>query len=200
MERLTAVVLAGGKSSRFGSDKASALLRGRPLLQWVLDAVGQACEAVVVVNARDQVLPEVSCAVPMAVVEDLYEAQGPLAGLVAAFEAVRTPLAFATSCDSPLTEPELIRYLASRAGDSDVVCPLVGGHPQPLVAVYRSAACLPVFRENVERGQLRIVVAYGGLRRKTVTGEEAATADPGLRTFLNANTPERLAEIDALLG
>jgi molybdopterin-guanine dinucleotide biosynthesis protein A len=200
MEGLTAVVLAGGKSSRFGSDKASALLRGRPLLQWVLDAVGQACEAVVIVKARGQLLPGTTCAVPVTVAEDLYEAQGPLAGLVAAFEAVRTPLAFATSCDSPLTEPALIRYLASRAADADVVCPLVDGHPQPLAAVYRAAACLPVFRENVERGQLRIVVAYEGLRRKTVTGDEAATADPYLRTFLNANTPGRLAEIDALLG
>lgn len=200
MEGLTAVVLAGGKSSRFGSDKASALLRGRPLLQWVLDAVGQVCGAVVVVKARGQVLPEVTSPVPITVVEDIYEAQGPLAGLIAAFEVVSTPLAFAISCDSPLTEPALIRDLASRAADSDVVCPLVDGHPQPLVAVYRVAACLPVFRENVDRGQLRIVVAYRGLRRKTVTGEEAATADPGLRTFLNANTPERLAEIDALLG
>lgn len=200
MEGLTAVVLAGGKSSRFGSDKASALLRGRPLLQWVLDAVGQVCGAVVVVKARGQALPEVTSAVPITVVEDIYEAQGPLAGLVAAFEAVFSPLALAISCDSPLAEPALIHYLASRAAGSDVVCPLVDGHPQPLVAVYRVAACLPVFRENVDRGQLRIVVAYGGLRRKTVTGEEAATADPGLRTFLNANTPERLAEIDALLG
>ncbi len=200
MEGLTAVVLAGGKSSRFGSDKASALLRGRPLLQWVLDAVGQASEAIVVVKARGQVLPPVTSTVPLMVVEDLYEGQGPLAGLVAAFEAVHTPLAFATSCDSPLTEPALIRYLVSRAGDADVVCPLVGDHPQPLVAVYRVAVCLPAFRENVERGQLRIVVAYAGLRRKTVTGEEAAVADPDLRTFLNANTPERLAEIDSLLG
>jgi molybdopterin-guanine dinucleotide biosynthesis protein A len=200
MEGLTAVVLAGGRSSRFGSDKASALLRGRPLLQWVLDAVGQVCDAVVMVKARGQVLPDVTCTRPMTVIEDVYDAQGPLAGLVAAFEVVRTPLAFATSCDSPLTEPELIRYLASRAADSDVVCPLVDGHPQPLVAVYRAAACLPVFRENVERGQLRIVVAFAGLRRKTVTGEEAATADPQLHSFINANTPERLAEIDALLG
>jgi len=199
MEGLTAVVLAGGKSSRFGSDKASALLRGRPLLQWVLDAVGQVCEAVVIVKARGQVLPDATCDVPMTVVEDLYEAQGPLAGLVAAFEAVDTPLAFATSCDSPLTEPALIRYLASRAADSDVVCPLVDGHPQPLVAVYRAAACLPVFRENVERGQFGSWSPRGA-RRKTVDREEAATADPRLRTFLNANTPERLAEIDALLG
>lgn len=200
MEALTGVVLAGGKSSRFGSDKASALLRGRPLLQWVLDAVGQASEAIVIVKARGQVLPEVTAQVPLVVVEDLYDEQGPLAGLVAAFEAVHTPVAFATSCDSPLTEPALIRYLASRAGDADVVCPLVGGYPQPLAAVYRASVCLPVFRENVERGQLRIVVAYGKLRRKTVTGEEAAAADPELRSFLNANTPERLAEIDSLLG
>lgn len=200
MESLTAVVLAGGKSTRFGSDKASALLRGRPLLQWVLDATSGVAEAIVLVRARGQVLPPVTSPLPLRVVEDIYEARGPLAGLVAALEAVDTPLAFATSCDSPLLQPSLLRHLAEAAHDVDVVCPIVGGHPQPLVAAYRPATCLPVFRENVERGQLRIVVAYAGLRRKTLTEEEAREFDPGLRSFLNANTPERLAEIDALLG
>jgi molybdopterin-guanine dinucleotide biosynthesis protein A len=200
MDGLTSVVLAGGRSSRFGSDKASALLRGRPLLQWVLDAVGPTSQAVVIVKAHGQRLPEFSCAAPVIVVEDLYEARGPLAGLVAAFAEVDTPLAFATSCDAPLLEPALIAYLAAEARDADIVCPDIGGHLQPLAAVYRPAVCLPVFRENVERGQLRIVVAYAGLRHKTVTGDEAARFDPGLRTFLNANTPERLAEIDAALG
>lgn len=200
MESLTAVVLAGGKSTRFGSDKASALLRGRPLLQWVLDAAGEVAEAIVLVKARGQVLPAVTSPLPLKVVEDIYEDRGPLAGLVAAFEAVDTPLAFVTSCDSPLLQPRLLRRLAEAAHDADVVCPMAGGHPQPLVAAYRPATCLPVFRANVERGQLRIVVAYTGLRRTTLTEAEAREFDPGLRSFLNANTPERLAEIDALLG
>lgn len=200
MESLTAVVLAGGKSTRFGSDKASALLRGRPLLQWVVDAVSGVASAVVIVTARGQVLPPVTSPLSLAIVEDLYEAQGPLAGLVAALQAVTTPLAFACSCDSPLIQPGLVRHLAGAAHDADVVCPIVGGHPQPLVAAYRPSTCLPVFREHVERGQLRIVVAYAGLRRKTLTEAEARRFDPGLRSFLNANTPERLAEIDALLG
>lgn len=200
MDAVTGVVLAGGKSTRFGSDKASALLRGRPLLQWVLDAVGAASAAVVVVKARGQVLPAFDCAVPCLVVEDIYEAQGPLAGLVAGFERVQTPLAFATSCDSPLLAPALVSRLAALADEADVVCPEVGGRRQPLAAIHRPAACLPAFRRSVDGGRLRIVDGFDGLRVRMVAERELVDVDPRLLSFENANTPERLAEIDRLLG
>lgn len=200
MDAVTGVVLAGGKSTRFGSDKASALLRGRPLLQWVLDAVGAASEAVVVVKARGQVLPAVACPVPWVVVEDIYEAQGPLAGLVAGFERVQTPLAFATSCDSPLLAPTLVSHLAGLAGEADIVCPEVGGRHQPLAAIYRPASCLPAFRRSVESGRLRIIDGFEGLRVQMVAERELVDVDQRLLSFENANTPERLAEIDRLVG
>ena len=200
MEAVTGVVLAGGRSTRFGSDKASALLRGRPLLEWVVDAVASACERVVVVKARGQVLPAVDCPVPWVVVEDIYEAQGPLAGLVAGFARVSTPLAFATSCDSPLLVPALIAHLAAMADGYDVVCPEVGGRTQPLAAIYRPDRCLPAFRESVEAGRLRIVAAFEDLRVRRVGEGEVAAADPRLLSFENANTPERLAEIEGLHG
>ncbi|MEO9254265.1 MAG: NTP transferase domain-containing protein, partial [Tepidiformaceae bacterium] len=135
----------------------------------------------------------------VAVVEDLYEAKGPLAGLVAGFEAVATPLCFATSCDAPLLQPGVIGLLRTHAADHDIACPLVDGFLQPLVAVYRPLACLPVFKDFVERDVLKITAAFGPLRTVLVREEELREVDPGLKSFLNANRPERLAEIAAVL-
>lgn len=200
MDPIDAIVLAGGKSSRFGSDKASALLRGRPLLQWVVSALEGVCNRIVIVRAAGQVLPALTTQSEVVVVEDLYEERGPLAGLVAGFSGVTSDLCFATACDVPLLQAELVRHLASLADAHDVVCPIVDGFHQPLSSIYRKAACEPLFRRLVEREELRIVPAYQQLDALIVPESDVRQADPRLLSFRNANRPERLAEIDQLLG
>jgi molybdopterin-guanine dinucleotide biosynthesis protein A len=196
---LTGLVVAGGKSRRFGSDKASALLAGRPLLQWVGSALADVCGALVVVRARGQELPPVAFPVPLTVVDDRYQAKGPLAGLAAGFEAIPDGLCFATSCDAPLLKRELVSGLSSLAPGYDIVCPYVNDFLQPLLAVYRPATCLPVFEQAVERDVLKITAAYGGLRVRIVREDELRAMDPELESFRNANSVEALREIEGLL-
>lgn len=197
---LTGLILAGGKSSRFGSDKASALLRGSPLLQWAVSALEPVVDALVVVRAVGQQLPPVTTGIPVTVVEDVYEAMGPLAGLATGFRAVRTEFCFATACDAPLLLPAVVALLASKANDADVVVPDVGGFMQPLAAIYRVAKCAAVFEARIGQGELKIVPAYDLLRTVVVREAEMRRVDARLRSFLNANRPERLAEIEALLN
>jgi molybdopterin-guanine dinucleotide biosynthesis protein A len=201
MENLTGLILAGGKSTRFGRDKASAPLAGRAMLQWMARALEPVCAGLVVVRARGQELPAIETALPAVVVEDEYDELGPLAGLVTGFGAVETELCFATSCDAPLLRPELVELLAARAAGHDIVCPLVERFLQPLVAVYRPATCLPVFRDFVERRVLKITAAFGPLRLDAVPEEDVRRTDRDLRSFRNANRPEEAAAIEAeLLG
>ena len=196
---LTGLILAGGKSSRFGSDKASALLGGRPLLQWAVSALEPVVEALVIVKSPSQQLPPLVASVPITVVDDEYNALGPLAGLVTGFAAVTTVLCFATACDAPLLSAALVRFLVGRAREADVVVPDVEGFMQPLTAVYRPLTCRPSFAEGINLGALKIVPAYASLRTIVISEDEVRTVDPGLRSFRNANRPERLAEILALL-
>ncbi len=197
---LTTVILAGGKSSRFGSDKAAAILRGRTLLQWVVSALEPICDRFVIVTAVGQEFPLLESERPWSAAHDRYEGKGPLAGLVTGFAAVETDLAFAISCDAPLVRPELVQLLMGSAGAADVVCPLVEMHLQPLVALYRVETCLPVFREAVEADRLKITAAFGPLRTRVVDETAVRAVDPDLRSFRNVNRPETLAEIEALLG
>ena len=197
--RLTGLILAGGKSTRFGSDKASADLGGRPLLQWVAAALADVCDEIVIVRATGQVLPAIDVATPTTVVDDLWEAKGPLAGLASGLPAVKTEYCFATSCDAPLLQPATVRYLARRAGGHDIVCVDVGGYRNPLVSVYRPAACAAPFRRAVERDVLKITAAFDGLDLLVVREDEIRAVDPELLSFRNANRPEALAEIEAFV-
>lgn len=196
---LSGIVLAGGKSTRFGSDKAAAILRGRPLLDWVASTVATACAELVVVRARGQELPPLALPRPPLVVEDEYEGLGPLAGIVSGLTAAAGPLAFVVSCDAPLVQASLVRSLAALAADADIVLPVANGFPQPLLAMYRKATCEPVFRAAVDRGDLKITAAFKGLRLHRVDETALREADPGLVSFQNANDPSALAKIEQLL-
>ena len=196
---LTGLILAGGKSSRFGSDKASALLLGRPLLQWAVSGLEPVAQALVIVKSPSQQLPPFTASLGVTVVDDEYDGLGPLAGLVTGFRAVETPLCFATACDAPLLSAALVEFLTRKANDADIVVPNVERFMQPLTAIYRPSTCRPVFAARIAAGELKIVLAYEGLRTVVVTEAEVRRIDPGLRSFRNANRPERLAEIQALL-
>lgn len=197
---LTGVLLAGGRSTRFGADKAAALLRGRPLAQWVAEALAAACDAIVVVHARGQPVPPLDVSVPVRCIEDRWEARGPLAGLATAFVRMDVPLCAVASTDVPLLVPGVVGLLAARAEGHDGAVPFVDGHRQPLVACYRPAACAGPFAAHIESGGGSVVGALAGLDIVDVAEAELRAIDPGLRSFRNANTPAALREIDLLLS
>lgn len=192
---LTGIILAGGRSTRFGSDKASALLDGRPMMAHVVESLASVCANVVVAAASGQRLPNLDQ--PVEVVRDTYEARGPLAGIVTGLTATETELAFIVSADAPLIQPGLVRFLADRARSSgaDIVCPRRDGWPEPLVSVYRRNACLEQFRTAVERNELKVTAAYGGLNVEHVDEAELLVHDPSLVSFINVNTMSELDEL-----
>lgn len=200
MTARSGLILAGGKSTRFGRDKASVELRGRTLLQWTVAAVEQVCAQLVVVRAEGQVLPPLVVSVPVVEVVDEWSAKGPLAGLATGLSEASGELCVAVSCDAPLVEPALLELLFAHAEGHDIACPYVEGFLQPLVAAYRPATCAPVFRSFVDRDVLKITAAYGPLDLAIVPEAAVRQVDPGLRSFRNANTPAALASIEALLG
>ena len=185
-----ALILAGGDSRRMGCDKTSLELAGKTLLQRAVEVM-QARFSKVVVSVRQQRpgidVPQVCDEVPGA---------GPLAGLCAGLEWARArqiPWVFAMAADMPFLNPALIERLAECRGDCQAVVPIVQGHPQPLAAFY-SVAALPMFREvlagSVKRS-LRAVLERLDVCR--VNEVDMQAADPGLRSFVDLDTPEDAA-------
>lgn len=193
---LSAVVLAGGLSTRFGSDKASALLHGRPLLQWVVAAVASSCSPIVVVRARGRALPAMPGAPRVMVVDDRWMERGPLAGLATGLAMLGPGFAFAASCDMPLLSAALPPLLVSIADGFDVVVPVIEGRRQPLAALYRAGSCLTRFEQLVEAGQGRLLSAFDGLNVCEVGEEELEAAGITALSFSNANDPSALARME----
>ncbi len=184
----SAVVLAGGKSSRMGRPKAMLPFGGEPLVVHVVRRLGLLFPDVVVVAAPGQELPEL----PVTLVRDDVAYQGPVGGIVYGLRECGSAAAYVTSCDVPFLSLALVSHLASRLPGHDVVVPNWEGRPQPLHAVYRRSV-LPLLEGQLERGELRPVFLYDKVRTLRVAEDEIRTVDPDGLSFFNMNTPEDYA-------
>ena len=139
-----AVVLAGGESRRFGSDKALAQFRGEPLIARVVRTLRDAGFAQVAIAAKDP--DKYAAAAPGAdLVRDARPVQTPLAGLEAGLRASRHPLVFACAADMPFAaDGPLIDALTAAIAGKDAAVPHAGGSLQPLCALWRRDPCLRI--------------------------------------------------------
>jgi molybdopterin-guanine dinucleotide biosynthesis protein A len=142
--RMAGLVLAGGRSRRFGREKAMAVWKGRPLLAWSLEALeGGGCEVVAVSASPGSGAAALADAAGRTVLyDDPRHPRGPLAGLVGG-------LAWAASggfdvlatlpCDTPLVGPAQIRVLIEALGDAHGAHAVTSEGAQGLCAVWRCA-------------------------------------------------------------
>ncbi|MFN0093257.1 MAG: molybdenum cofactor guanylyltransferase [Dehalococcoidia bacterium] len=192
---MSGVVLAGGKSTRFGSDKASALLRGRPMLDWVVAAVGEVCDEVVVVHAPGQRLPTIAASVRLAV--DDVPGEGPLAGLIAGFRTATAPVCFLTSCDVPLVRPALIAAVGGALARSDAtaVAPMTEGRLQPLLGAYLRLKTLEAAEALFAVGERSLQAVLRRVGARALPDAVVVEADRDLLSFRNANDQATLEAI-----
>lgn len=181
----TAVVLAGGKSSRMGRPKSLLPFDGEPLIVHIVRALKRMFPDAVVVAAPDQELPDL----PATLVRDEVAYQGPVGGIYYGLRAAVEEFCFVTSCDVPFLNPRLISYLKSKISNCDVVVPFWENRFQPLHAVYRTSV-LPLLKDQLERGELRPVYLFDKVRTCRVDEEAIRRFDPEGLSFLNMNTPD----------
>jgi molybdenum cofactor guanylyltransferase len=185
----TAVVLAGGKSSRMGRPKALLEFDGQPLISRLVTTLAPLFADVVVVAAPGQEFPEM----PITLVRDEISYQGPVGGLCYGLRAARGEICFVTSCDAVFLKTSLIERLVSRIVEHDVVVPCWHGRLQPLHAVYRRSV-LPLLEGQLARGELRPVYLFEKVRTLQIDEEEIRRFDPDGDSFFNMNTPEDYAD------
>ena len=191
------IVLAGGRSTRMGSDKASLVLDGRTLLQRTVDVLAAVATEIVVVRAAGQRLPALSAGPPITVVEDPLDGEGPLIGIAAGLRAMSSEVALVVACDMPFLRPELLRMLVDRAsGGRRFVVPLYLGRPQPLCSALRREA-LAVVEAHIAAGDRKVMAIADDLDADRVPPEQWSAADADGRSFENVNTPQ---EFEAALA
>jgi molybdopterin-guanine dinucleotide biosynthesis protein A len=201
-----AIVLAGGRSTRMGREKATLEWHGSTLLRRAVGIVARCVDGpVIVVGAAGQTLPPLPAGVELAA--DERAARGPLQGIAAGLDALagRAEIAFVTGVDAPLLHPALVAHViaALQAGD-DVALPQAHGFPHPLAAAYRAATIAPLVAEELEHDRLgtRSLFERCRVRRLDAAALLAdpaiAALDPDLRSLDNLNAPGEYAAAHAL--
>jgi len=190
MANCSGFVLAGGRSSRMGKDKAFLEIEGRPLLARALDVLRA-------------VTPEVRVAGPVEkfaayrpVVEDIYPERGPLAGIHAALMASTTDLNLVLAVDLPLITEALLRFLIEQAAacDAIVTVPRVTGGYQPLCAVYRRAFAA-LAQAALESGRNKVDALFAATNVRVLEESELARFGFDAAIFENLNSPEDLRRV-----
>lgn len=185
----TGVVLAGGKSSRMGDNKAFLQVEGRPLIERVVAALREVFPEVMI--AGD---PEIYRGLAEKVVPDILPGLGPLGGIHAALTFASHELVFIAACDLPFADGELARYVAQRAEGFDAAVPYVGGRLEPLFAAYRKT-CLEALNRHIGAGRLRVVGFLGEVRVCYLTEADFSWRHNFRRVFLNVNTPAEVTRL-----
>jgi molybdopterin-guanine dinucleotide biosynthesis protein A len=186
---LSAIILAGGRSSRMGTPKALLLFDGEPLILHIVRLLRPMFDEVVVVAAPGQLLPEL----PARIVHDDVAYQGPVGGICYGLQAAAGEYGLVTSCDSAFLNQGLISYLLTLRHDYDVVCPHWEDRYQPLLAVY-SRTVVPFLQAQLANGELRPVHLFDKVRTRRVAEDEIRRFDPAGDSFFNMNRPEDYAE------
>lgn len=189
---MAAIVLAGGRSTRLGQDKAFVTLDGMTLLEAVLRVLQQVESGIILVTNEPEKYRSFA-AVGMTVTRDEVPHQGPLGGILAGLAATSDPLNVVVPCDAPLIRPALLKYLLEAAEDHDAVVPTVDGRPEPLVAAYTNR-CIEPMRRHLAAGERRVVSFFDELNVYYVPSDILDVYDRERLSFFNVNTKEDLAE------
>jgi molybdenum cofactor guanylyltransferase len=186
---LSASILAGGKSTRMGTDKAFVQLNGRTLLEGALDLARS-------VSADVRIVGDPAKFAALApVVEDLFPGCGPLGGIHAALRASSSDLNFMLAVDMPFVSISFLHDLIERAQNSSaiVTVPRSGRGFQPLCAVYRRAFA-DAAENALKQGRYKIDALFASEYTQVITEDELKEKGFSPEIFRNLNTPEELAE------
>ncbi|MGD0622752.1 MAG: molybdenum cofactor guanylyltransferase [Thermacetogeniaceae bacterium] len=182
-----AIILAGGKSSRFCGNKALVEISSQRLIDRVVYKLKDFFTLLVLVTNS----PEEYQGLAVEIVCDLIPGKGPLSGIHAGLVASPYSLNFVVGCDMPFVSGELGAFLVERADPrDDAVVPFVNGYAEPLSAVYRKT-CIPFIEASLLAGKPKVAAFYDQVRVKYVRDEEIV-AFGGADCFFNINSREDL--------
>ena len=189
VRRITAVVLAGGRSHRLGFDKALLRLGDETLLERAVRKVATLSDEVIVAGGP---LPYPLPGVRLEA--DVYLGCGPLGGIHAGLAAAFNFHSLVVACDMPFLNLELLRYMVELAPGHDVVIPRLGIYLEPLHAIY-SKDCLKPIERRIEAGNFKVSDFLSEVRVRYVERDEIERFDPEHLSFFNINTPQDLGRM-----
>jgi molybdopterin-guanine dinucleotide biosynthesis protein A len=190
---IAGLILVGGKSSRYGSNKAMVEVDGIRLIERAVRVMRPLFQEVILLTNT----PRDYAYLGLPMVEDLIKGLGPLGGVYTGLETISCDAGFFVACDMPFLNQALILHLVASRKGFDAVVPRVGWMIEPLHAVY-TKRCLPAIRHLIDSREYQIFKFLPNVRIRYMEEEEIRVHDPQLRSFFNINEPQDLLETEKL--
>jgi len=191
--KLTGVILAGGKNSRFsGKNKALVRIGGKRILDRIYEVFTILFDKIILVTNDPLQYMEWD----FDIVTDIFPIRSSLTGIHTGLFYITTPYAFFVACDIPFIKKELIEILLDGVESGiDIVIPETSKGVEPLCSVY-SKRCFKPIEEQLEKKSLKIQQVFQKVRVKKIPEGILRTIDPDLVSLYNINTPDDLARAE----
>lgn len=184
---VTGIILAGGKSSRMGTDKGLLELCGKPLISYAIQVLSGLCDTIIISSSYDGYT-----SFGYKIVADEFPGIGPMGGIYSALKQSKTEKNIVLSCDLPFVTKELLSFILECSADFDVTVPFEGNqHYEPLCAVY-SLSVLNRMSAFIHKGNYKLPDLFeeAYINRLTINTEHIFYSD---NLFLNVNSKHDLA-------
>lgn len=204
MENITAIILAGGKSSRIGTDKAFLKLNGESVIERIYNLLTKIFSEVIIISNN----PEKFQFLTLKVYKDIYPHFGPLSGIHAGLSNSQTENNFFISCDMPLVTEEVIRFILAKMNNDDITIVKTESNIQSLLGIYKKR-CLARADELLSFANSQINIKAGKTSVKLfdlINHVKTAFIDLSYEKFyhddifLNMNTSEDYKKVKDIIG
>ncbi|WP_326909510.1 NTP transferase domain-containing protein [Sedimentibacter sp. MB31-C6] len=193
---VTGILLAGGKSSRMGKDKALIKYGDETFMSNSLKKLNKLFDEVIVVadNVEKYHIENVK------IIKDIYPGMGPMGGIHAALKAAKNDWLFVIPCDMPMWEVFLVEEMLKHRLDNDIVVPLINDHMEPLFALYKKT-CIPGIEQCLNNNIIKVIELYSLVKTNYLDLEKLYHEfNQCTKSFFNINTPEDLYNMVKING
>ncbi|QUH20634.1 molybdenum cofactor guanylyltransferase [Alkaliphilus sp. B6464] len=187
-KKVTALVLAGGNSTRMGQNKALLKIGSKSLIEIVVEKLQNLFDEIIVVTNSPENYPmlknirfEKDCIVT--------PVKNSLVGIYTGLLKSSNDHVFVVACDMPFLNMDLVQHMLSELGNEDVLVPFLEGHYEPLHAIYNKR-CLYNIKHMIDIGNYKIINLYDDVKTIKVNEKKIRRLDPQLKSFMNINTKD----------
>ena len=192
MNKLTGIILCGGKSCRFGQDKGLCTLAGKPMIEYPLQALKSICDDIII-SSNDPRYDNIG----YKVIKDDVKNIGPLGGIFSALQESKTQDNLIVSCDMPFVNAGLLNYIMENKNDHLVAAAFEGQFVEPLCSYYNKEV-LPVIEQLIEEKQFKLRILLEKANYKKIIIDEKLNFYEN-HLFLNINTRSEYERAEKIL-
>ena len=192
---MNVIILAGGKSKRYGSNKALANIKNKTLIEIIIDKVKNSFTKVYVVGNEEI---DYSFLKGVTLLKDLIPGKGPLGGLYTGLKYSDSKYNFVVGCDMPNLTIKYFKFILSLDKKYEVLVPCYNGYIEPLAGIY-SKSCITAIKNSLINNELKIKSFYKQIKLKILTEESIRDIGDPAYLFYNINYKVDIKQISKYL-